>query len=1311
MTEHSSASIRPPKDWQDFERNSRILFECILNDIHVQMNGRTGQAQHGVDIYGRKDGQGRSWIGVQCKGKDAEYGGSVTEKELRTEVEKTRNFTPALSQFFLITTSPVNAAIQTVARQITEEREQEGNPLSVSVWGWGELETRISQHPQALQAFHPDATPYSNQTLKNTEYLVNNSDAQTDMLNSVTKMLQGIQQSVLSDGTSAAMEAFDKSLHAEIDGYRDLINEGKPLTALRFLEGLEARIWGSATDRIKFRIITNIASSKLHISKEKEHESATQFLEAIAYQPDDKIGLANVALAYLLNGELQKAVEAVKVALDKYPENEVAASYLIQAHVKDLTIGNPTELVSENIRQAVSVDIACINFYRTRNDSRWVDLAKDACERHPDNERVIRLAAEAELDIVLTTKGFLAGQRPVIAIDKDGLRQAAAVLQKLWDKQYASEIPHEDYSLPYNLTQAYRAIGDKTAAKGVITQAIEKISDAPDIIRLRASFHLDDNQPDMALALLRKNLLDPESILLSGEIIRRNDPAAALALLEAFEEIQGLEHHHRVMAGHLRVDCLLAHPGLSKEERLKRAIEQSSTLLQHYPDNPLVLLLHSQVLEESGDDAGAKQALNDAKGLLKPSSIFFERLMLARKFEELKSYADAADILDGYVDASHDSPALRTLFFALINCDRRRQAHELLRGIPADVAEQPIYLRAAIQLHLRRGDYSSAETAINVLLNINPNDLSTHLNKVDIWLRRRDDEAIRRFLSISIDHLEGQPDERMRLAHLLARYGFYERALLLGYKTHLENSKNPEVSLAYIGLLLQPGSSDKINLQRTTIGPDVAFSIKNPLGDTATFIIEDDDSLHLVDETVASNHQFAVAATGLKEGDRFRVRDEEWVVTSVKHKFLYLLHSKMDSFELHFPDSGGLQRVRIQKDEDGNDSFESLLKKIKEKHDTAEILLDTYTKSPLPLELYAPYLGTDVIELWHGLSQTGRKFKVCNGIVSERVEAAKCIVENNKAGCVVDALTLHIIRVLGIEEAVAEICGPISATESTIDTFRQRREQIQFHGGQSFMTIHWQDGQYFREEKTKEQLENALANINRELDWIDQSVTILPAESSVPVSDEAGRIGDAISLSFLDPMLAAQAAGKILLCEDQSSRQFGAVEFKIKTSWLQPVLMTALVQDIITQEKYCETICALCEAGHSFISIDTSILLYALSKGEDKFEMVAKALFGVDAEFTSHLKVLVECLNSFWVRTWHSLQTKKATSVLLRRIFSGEWRHNIPDATPEYIAHRIHELFDDKHFIRFLALWLRGHFLINFDATLSPVEPKDKSKY
>src|SRR6516164_6823496 len=111
MADYSSANIPPPKDWQAFERKTRLLFEHSLGDPHALNNGRGGQPQHGVDVYGKRGGPPGHYVGVQCKGKDASYGGAVTKVELEAEVEASAQFVPPIREFILVTTAPDDAKI------------------------------------------------------------------------------------------------------------------------------------------------------------------------------------------------------------------------------------------------------------------------------------------------------------------------------------------------------------------------------------------------------------------------------------------------------------------------------------------------------------------------------------------------------------------------------------------------------------------------------------------------------------------------------------------------------------------------------------------------------------------------------------------------------------------------------------------------------------------------------------------------------------------------------------------------------------------------------------------------------------------------------------------------------------------------------------------------------------------------------------------------------------------------------------------------------------------------------------------------
>ncbi|MEA2907834.1 MAG: hypothetical protein QOI12_5221 [Alphaproteobacteria bacterium] len=149
-----------PKDWQDFERKTRELLAHVLADPNTRMHGRTGQPQHGVDIWGYRNEDLSKLIGVQCKLSNDE----ITAAELRAELEKTTSFTPTISEFILVTTAARDATIQQAARELTQSLIGTDRPILVDVWGWEDIEEAAAKHADAWKTFDPTFNPFAAQT-------------------------------------------------------------------------------------------------------------------------------------------------------------------------------------------------------------------------------------------------------------------------------------------------------------------------------------------------------------------------------------------------------------------------------------------------------------------------------------------------------------------------------------------------------------------------------------------------------------------------------------------------------------------------------------------------------------------------------------------------------------------------------------------------------------------------------------------------------------------------------------------------------------------------------------------------------------------------------------------------------------------------------------------------------------------------------------------------------------------------------------------------------------------------------------------
>ena len=147
--------ISPPKEWGIFEDLCHALFKRVWRDSLAQKNGRRGQAQHGVDIFGSWDQDRRSFVGVQCKGKDSNYGSKAKWPEVLAEIAKAEKFAPALDKWIFATTAPVDARLQQAARELSVERTAKGL-FSIDVLGWDEIQSMMASEPDVVAEFYPE---------------------------------------------------------------------------------------------------------------------------------------------------------------------------------------------------------------------------------------------------------------------------------------------------------------------------------------------------------------------------------------------------------------------------------------------------------------------------------------------------------------------------------------------------------------------------------------------------------------------------------------------------------------------------------------------------------------------------------------------------------------------------------------------------------------------------------------------------------------------------------------------------------------------------------------------------------------------------------------------------------------------------------------------------------------------------------------------------------------------------------------------------------------------------------------------------
>lgn len=230
----------PPNDPTAFESLCLDLFREIWKDSGAQKNGRSGQPQAGIDVFGISDGR---QIGVQCKQKDGLLRTKASKAELEHEVEAAKRFRPALAVFILATTSSRDASLQESARLLSKKHKELGL-FSVEVWSWKEIWRELYQRKDLFARIQGDYWP-----------LRSSSQAHEQGIQ-LKRIAVVICLSVV--GLCGVVFLLPKTGHPRVDAPLDL-----PLVRIEPLEGLPEGMSNDANLRLIRLVVRNVSKVEM----------------------------------------------------------------------------------------------------------------------------------------------------------------------------------------------------------------------------------------------------------------------------------------------------------------------------------------------------------------------------------------------------------------------------------------------------------------------------------------------------------------------------------------------------------------------------------------------------------------------------------------------------------------------------------------------------------------------------------------------------------------------------------------------------------------------------------------------------------------------------------------------------------------------------------------------------------------------------------------------------------------------------------------------------------------------------------------
>lgn len=1303
MADFSSIDFRP-KDWQAFERGCRTLFECIWGDPDAQLNGRGGQGQNGVDIYGHDRNHNNEFVGVQCKGRNAGFNAALTAIELREEIEKAKAFRPRLHKFIIATTAANDAVIQKVAREISKRHEKLGI-FSVHVYGWEEISARIASHDKAIRAFHPDATPFTDQILegqKGTNDLIrqlrDDSRAEFEKFSSLLNRSRstGVDNasSATFDTSSAIAEAKDRILHEQIDEYRDLLRCGQPKTALKLLARMKDRVGENASPRVRFRIVTNMGAAQYQL--QNTEEAASLFFEAFDIDPTDKIGMSNRALAYLLVGRRAEARDAACHALGHFPEEP---SVIVSAINTRDSIDELEALISSlkpDTLEVPMVSIAISEYFRVADDNasarRWAARSFDAdIERRPE---VRLLYAVSELSELFPSVDIAAGG-PITEVQRTKLSSAISILQDLWQQVKEYENTHFSTAVAVNLANAYRFVDDLPSAKSVVAEALSLNPKDRALREVRAWLKFYENDLDGALEDVAATEWKSDTALMRAFVLQKlgRSKEAIAAVAEIVERAP--EPLFRKAGQMLKADILL---DCGKVEEAEAVIE---AVLADEPNDIAALVAKAKLKKRRDKPEAAVLDLERAIDRVGPNTRLVDRYLLAQALCLLGQPLRSLPLLEGNIDLQRDNEPLRLYLAAAFDADQRATIKSVLSQLPVSLRNAPYYLRAAIEYHRRTGELHEALLGAEEYLQRIPGDWDCRLQWLAMCHRAGQASKIELFIDSNPSLEAANAEQQVRFAAFAFHYARYERALAIAYDNLRHHLNDPEAHMGFISLMLEQRAGAPSFAKPERIGLDTAFTVKAESGLEVTYIISDvSDPIPTLGE-LRPDHPLARRAIGLGIGEQLevfegRIPPDIRHITALQHKYVQILQRGMQDFENTFPDHDGLQKVEVEDSEVG---LAPVLEHVKRRAEWIGNLISQYEKHGLPIGTIAAITGGTQISTYLGIVEGAAAVRVCIGTAAERESAVALAKAHARAGCLLDALTLYIVRRLEIYDVIERTLGKIHITQSTKEVFSLHLHQANERLGHNYMNVFYKDGQYYREEKSDEDIKRAINCYQSDVEWIERHCQFLAAAGQL--SDRAGRdMLERLDNASSDVILAAKNSELMFLSEDMGLRSLVDGLAGIRGIWLQAALLVASQEGVIRQYDYAKAISSLVANRHVFTTLRGADLVEVADRDEwsvgSNIRSLLRALGDKSAEPRTSSLVVANFLAALWCQNIALYKRRDLTFASLSEFTKDGCRDAMEriQLLARSVVMQLPQLQQTRaQFIEAVNEWLRGHFL------------------
>jgi len=1057
----------------------------------------------------------------------------------------------------------------------------------------------------------------------------------------------------------ARQDSANRWATTELEGVNDLVKAFRYQDAQTRLAGLEAYL-PEFDDYQKSRWYLLQATCSWH--RGCTADAARDFLKAEEAFPDDERNAAAKVRGLLLANKLSEALEAGRVARERFPESIFVWTATANAEIISGLVPDESSIPAAHRNSADALQLIAAGLYKAGRLQEAADVSLRSLTADKPGFYVRAAALAHVLDLVAQNNVHVA-LRVLTAEQKRMLKAVSDALEPRAERLWAIQADEAVSVVASDLAAVYLLQGHPTEALEVAKEARANQRSRSELIRVELEALHDTGQVQAMFALGVENL----SYLQEGGLVALAQVAAnrgeAEVAQQIFERTLPRDDIEPDVKEVLRATRWLAM--WNAKQRAEVAQELRGLVVDE--SHSIALLAAVARLARPSDKEKSEAALRRVRQLAGKKPPAEVRLLLADLYSDLKDFKRAAKFYESVLPSEGSGELHARLLHSLLRSGDRRKAKEVLERLPDGWVNHDQLRSLATEIAHDAGDWPLLTRLADAQFARKPDDIGSWLFKYRVGSRDLPAADLKEFIGRAPLGLTGSIQQVSQLAFLELRLGLQGKAVQRLYQMRRLNAAKIESASALMTAYLAYNEPiAELHAVPNVVAPGVHVTLEGPSG--ITHLTADPQELPDLpqDAEFKSPGDAAVREfLGRTVGDEVRIDTgfggpRVYRVLSLGSAYarqLALAHAQVESSVEPAPN---LWMVQVRKEPDGEADFSPIHETLKRQSQRIREALKSYEELPFTLGGLGRLMGNNAVDIVKGW-MTGldsAPLYVCDGN-AEELERARAVLSNPDNAYLIDAPTLTELVLLDATDALSAL-GEVYATTETDGILRLQLEELRDKGPEGRLLD--DNGQMRFVEVTPEAREHARRQAQAAIDALEKYCKVVPAygpEHRPKFLDRIERILSAEEQSVLD---AALERGLCLITTDLRFRQI-ADQVQVRGVWPQVLLQHAAEKEVLSPRRYSLSVLRLLLSNRSFVPLRPEDLwvLFQQSTPWVRFGLVRLKAYLANPGM--HFESTYGIVKSFVALAAMRGMSLMALAEVVRHLMEGVMRHK--DATSQ----------------------------------------------